>query len=132
MAPKTFLPKRPFYPRDLFTQETFAPKRPLQPRPAVTQAPPGSVQTQIPHFRFEPVEGFVAFVHHDGLGVEIVVERLLTEFATGAGILDAAPWRGRIDPMMVVDPDDASLKIFGETKRARHVVGAHRGGQAIL
>jgi hypothetical protein len=40
-----------------------------------------------------------------------MIERLLAEFTAGAGILDAAPGRRRVDPMMVVDPDDAGFQV---------------------
>src|ERR1700722_16638775 len=86
-------------------------------------APPGSVQTQIAHFRFEPVEGFIALVDHDRLCIKVMVERFLAELASGTGILDATPWRRRVDPVMIVDPDDAGFQILGKAMRACNIVG---------
>src|ERR1700704_3126440 len=77
-----------------------------------------------------PVERLVMGRDHHALGVEMVVKALGAEFAAHAGIVDATPGRGRIEPVMVVDPDDAGLDRGCHAMRARDVVGADCRGQA--
>src|SRR5262245_38107429 len=55
-----------------------------------------------------PVEWRVAGRDHHALDVEMVVKALGAAFAADAGIADAAPGRGRIESVMIVDPDDAA------------------------
>src|SRR5262245_57703335 len=73
-----------------------------------------SVQAQVAHLRLEPVEALRALVHHYCLGMEVVVEGLLTKLPTDAGILHAAPGRGNVHTVVVVDPDDAGLEVLGK------------------
>jgi hypothetical protein len=53
------------------------------------------------------------------------VKRLLTGFASNAGKLDSTPWRGRIKPVVVVDPNDSAPKSRGNSMGARHIIGAY-------
>src|SRR6266852_3988876 len=71
-----------------------------------------------------PVEGLIMRRDHHALGVEMVVETLGAEFAPDAGIIDAAPGRGWIEPVMIVDPDDAGLDGGRDAMGARDVAGA--------
>src|SRR5262245_24396899 len=68
-----------------------------------------SVQSSLGRRVAVPVEGLIVGRDHHALGVEMVVEALGAEFAPHPGIIDAAPGRGRVEPVMVVDPDDAGL-----------------------
>src|SRR6185312_5722387 len=77
-----------------------------------------------------PVERLVVRRHHHALGVEMVVETFGAAFAPDAGIIDAAPRRGRIEPVMVVDPDDAGLDRCRHAMCAGDVAGADRGRQS--
>src|ERR1700740_3399751 len=65
-----------------------------------------------------PVEWLVMGRDHHALDVEMVVETFGAELAADAGIIDAAPGRGRIEPVVIVDPDDAGLD------RGCHAMGA--------
>src|SRR5690349_20057459 len=56
-----------------------------------------------------PVERLVVRRDHHALGVEMIVETFSSALAPDAGIVDAAPGRGRVEAVMVVDPDDAGL-----------------------
>ena len=76
-----------------------------------------------------PVERLVVGRDHHALGVEVVVETLGAELAADAGVVDAAPGRGRVEPVMIVDPDDAGLDGGGHAMRAADVAGADGGGQ---
>src|ERR1700691_2663055 len=77
-----------------------------------------------------PVERLVMRRDHHALGVEMIVKAFGAEFAADAGIVDAAPGRGRIEPVMVVDPDDAGLDGGGDAMRASDIAGADRRGQS--
>src|SRR2546429_9264141 len=56
-----------------------------------------------------PVERLVVGRDHHALGVEVIVKTFAAELAADAGIIDAAPGRGRIEAMMIVDPANARL-----------------------
>src|SRR5450830_915420 len=68
--------------------------------------------------------------YHHALDVEMVVETFAAELAADAGIVDAAPGRGRVEAVMVVDPDDAGLDAGGHAMRAADVAGADRRRQS--
>src|ERR1700694_6119171 len=74
-----------------------------------------------------PVERLIAGGDHHALGVEMVVEAFGAEFAPDAGVVDAAPGRGRIETVMIVDPDDAGLDGGRHPMRAGEGRGAGRG-----
>src|ERR1700676_3255140 len=76
-----------------------------------------------------PVERLIVRCDHHALDAEMVVETLGAEFAPDAGIVNAAPGRGRIETVMVVDPDDAGLDAGCEPMGARDVAGAGRRRQ---
>src|ERR1700752_410227 len=71
-----------------------------------------------------PVERRVVSRDHHALDVEMIVKALGAEFAAGAGIVDAAPGRRRIEAVMIVDPDDAGLHPRRHAMGARHVACA--------
>src|ERR1700733_3687810 len=77
-----------------------------------------------------PVERALLGRHHDALDLEMVVEALDAAFPADAAVADAAPGRGRIEPVMVVDPDDAGLDPGGDAMGARDVACPDRRGQA--
>src|SRR5262245_12612831 len=77
-----------------------------------------------------PVERLLVGRDHHALGVEVIVEAFSAAFAADAGIIDAAPGRGRVEPVVIVDPDDAGLHRCGDTVRTGDVAGADRGGKA--
>src|ERR1044072_9253049 len=56
-----------------------------------------------------PVERLVVRRDHHALGVEMIVETFGAALVPSALIVAAAPGRGRVGAMMVVDPDDAGL-----------------------
>src|ERR1700740_409845 len=70
-----------------------------------------------------PVEWLVVGRDHHALDVDMIVEAFGAEFTADAGIVDAAPGRGGIEAMMIVDPDDAGLPLRRHAMRARHVAG---------
>src|SRR5882757_3396429 len=74
-----------------------------------------------------PVERLVVRRDHHALGVEMVVKAFGAAFAADAGIIDAAPGRGRIKAVMIVDPDDAGLDGRRHAMGAADVAGADRG-----
>src|SRR5258705_8696013 len=74
-----------------------------------------------------PVERLVMGRDHHALGVEMIVKAFGAAFAPDAGIIDAAPRRGRVEPVMVVDPDDAGLDRRRHAMGAADVAGANRG-----
>src|SRR5882724_288340 len=76
-----------------------------------------------------PVEGLIVRRDHHALGVEMVVKTLGAEFAADATVVDAAPGRGRIEAMMIVDPDDTGLDRGRHAMGARDVAGADRSRQ---
>src|SRR3954452_7749261 len=76
-----------------------------------------------------PVERLVVRRDHHALGVEVIVENLAAALAPDAGIVDAAPRRGRVEAVMVVDPDDAGLDGCRHAVGAADVAGANRSGQ---
>lgn len=49
------------------------------------------VQPEILLLGVEPVESLAASIHHNGLGGEVVVERLLAELAPDSRVLDPTP-----------------------------------------
>ena len=57
----------------------------------------------------------------------MIVEAFGAAFAPDAGIADAAPGRGRIEPVVIVDPDDAAFDAGSDAMGARDVAGADRG-----
>ena len=59
----------------------------------------------------------------------MIVKAFGAAFAPDAGIIDAAPGRCRVEPVMVVDPDDAGLDGGRHAMRAADVAGADRGRQ---
>ena len=59
----------------------------------------------------------------------MIVETFGAELAADAGIIDAAPGRGRVEPVMIVDPDDAGLDAGCHAMRAADVAGADRRRQ---
>src|SRR5579863_3901372 len=77
-----------------------------------------------------PVERRIAGCDHHALDVEMVVETFGAAFAPDAGIADAAPGRGRIEPVMIVDPDDAAFHAARDAMGAGDVAGADRCGEA--
>src|ERR1700738_2380725 len=77
-----------------------------------------------------PVEWLVACCDHHALGIEMIVETFGAAFAADAAVTDAAPGRGRVEAVMVVDPDDAGLDGRGDAMRAADVAGADRGCEA--
>src|SRR5258708_996937 len=90
----------------------------------------GSVEPPLSGRVAVPVERPVAGCDHHALGAEVIVETLGAAFAPDAGIADAAPRRGRVEPVVIVDPDDAALDACRNAMGARHVAGADRGRQA--
>src|SRR6185503_16040217 len=70
-----------------------------------------------------PVERLVVRRDHHALGVEMIVETFSSALAADAGIVDAAPGRGRVEAVMVVDPDDAGLDGCRHAMRAADVAG---------
>src|SRR5262245_62743519 len=61
---------------------------------------------------------------HHALDVEMVVKTLDAAFAANAGIINAAPGRGRVKAMVIVDPDDAGLDASCKAMGAADVAGA--------
>src|ERR1700733_5570914 len=102
---------------------------PVQP-PAICFKSLASVQAALARRVAVPVERLVMGRDHHALGVEVVVEAFGPELAADAGIIDAAPGRSRIEPVMVVDPDDAGLDGGRHPMRAPDVAGPDRGGEA--
>src|SRR3954471_9155414 len=76
-----------------------------------------------------PVEGLIVGSHHHALDIEVVVEAFGAKFAPDAAIADAAPGRGRIEPVMIVNPNDTGLDGCSKTMRAGDIAGANRGGK---
>src|SRR2546430_11079196 len=76
-----------------------------------------------------PVERLIVGRDHHALGVEVIVKTFGAELAADAGIIDAAPGRGRIEAMMIVDPDNAGLDRRGHAMGAADVAGADRRRQ---
>src|SRR5258705_4787679 len=76
-----------------------------------------------------PVERLVVGRDHDALGVEVIVKTFGAELAADAGIIDAAPGGGRIEAMVIVDPDDAGLDAGCHAMRAADVAGTDRRRQ---
>src|SRR5207302_72597 len=56
----------------------------------------------------------------------MVVETFCAELAPDAGIADAAPGRGGIEAVMIVDPDDAAFDRGGDAVGAGDIAGADR------
>src|ERR1700760_4161459 len=77
-----------------------------------------------------PVERLLVGRDHHALGVEMVIEALGAAFAADAGIVDAAPRGGGVEPVVIVDPDDAGLDVSSDAMGAADVAGADRGRQA--
>src|SRR3979411_76602 len=73
-----------------------------------------------------PVERLVVSRDHHALGVEMIVEAFGTELAPDARVIDAAPGRRRVEAVVIVDPDDASLDGGGYAMRAPDIAGADR------
>src|SRR6202012_3739329 len=73
-----------------------------------------SVQLPLTRRVAVPVERRVIGGDHHALDVEMIVEAFGAAFAPDAGIADAAPGRSRIEPVMIVDPDDAALHLRGD------------------
>src|SRR5258705_12647783 len=61
--------------------------------------------------------------------MEVVVNAFVAELAPDAGVIDPAPGRGRIEAVMIVDPDDAGLDAGGDAMRAGDVAGPDRRGE---
>src|SRR5581483_2748665 len=80
----------------------------------------GSIQSPLSGRVAVPVEWCIMGRNHDALDVEMIVETLRAAFAPDAGIANAAPGRGRIEPVMIVDPDDSALDRGGHAMGARH------------
>src|SRR5258708_36202888 len=76
-----------------------------------------------------PVERLVMRRDQHALGVEMIIETFSAELAPDAAVIDAAPGRGRVEAVMIVDPDDAGLDAGSETMRAADVAGADRSRQ---
>src|SRR5690348_7794181 len=57
----------------------------------------------------------------------MIVKALGAAFAPDAGIADAAPGRGRIEPVMIIDPDNPAFHLGRHAMGARDVAGADRG-----
>src|SRR6266436_1422839 len=88
-----------------------------------------SVQSPLGRRVAVPVEGLVACGDHHALGIEMVVKAFGAELAPDAGVIDPAPRRGRIEAVMIVDPDDAGLDAGGDAMRAGDVAGPDRSGK---
>src|SRR5258708_27628936 len=71
-----------------------------------------------------PVERLIMRRDHHALGVEMIIETFSAELAPDAAVIDAAPGRGRVEAVMIVDPDDAGLDAGSDTMRAADVAGA--------
>ena len=71
-----------------------------------------------------PVERLVVGRDHHALGVEMIVEAFGAELAPDAGVIDAAPGRGRVEAVVIVDPDNAGPDRGGEAMGAADVAGA--------
>ncbi len=56
----------------------------------------------------------------------MIVEAFGAELAPDAGVIDAAPGRGRVEAVVIVDPDDAGLDGGGYAMRAPDIAGADR------
>src|SRR5580698_1835468 len=73
-----------------------------------------------------PVERLIVGRDHHALGVEMIFKTFGAEFAPQAAVADAAPGRCRVEPVMVVDPDDAGLDRGSDAMGAADVAGADR------
>src|SRR5579859_6345206 len=85
-----------------------------------------SVQSPLAGRVAVPVERRVIGGDHHALDVEMIVETFGAAFASDPGIADTAPGRSRIEPVMIVDPDDAAFDAAGDTMGPRHIAGADR------
>src|SRR5258705_939224 len=80
-----------------------------------------SVQSPLVRRVAVPVERLVMRRDHHALDVEVVAETFGAELAPDAGVIDPAPGRGRIEAVMIVDPDEARLDAGGGAVRAAGV-----------
>src|SRR5260370_27718400 len=71
-----------------------------------------------------PVDRLVMRRDHHALGVEMIIETFSAELAPDAAVIDAAPGRGRVEPVMIVDPDDAGLDAGRHAMPTADVAGA--------
>src|ERR1700722_14120665 len=86
-----------------------------------------SVQAPLSRRVLVPVERRVAGRDHHALDVEVIVETFGAAFAADTGIADAAPGRGRVEPVLIVDPDDPAFHAGCDPMGARDAAGADRG-----
>src|SRR5258705_9921217 len=118
---------------DVSTSRHFAAVRNLIAIEAISDIEQGarfaSVQSPLGRRVAVPVEGLVACGDHHALGIEMVVKAFGAELAPDAGVIDPAPGRGRIEAVMIVDPDDAGLDAGGDAMRAGDVAGPDRSGK---
>src|ERR1700722_4767294 len=94
---------------------------------SVTRRAIGSVQPPLAGRVAVPVERRIAGCDHHALDVEMIVKAFGAAFAPDAGIADTAPGRSRIEPVVIVDPDDAAFYAGRDPMGARDVAGADRG-----
>src|SRR6266849_4785599 len=85
-----------------------------------------SIQSSLCRRVAVPVERLVMGSNHHALGIEVVIKTFGAEFASDTGVIDAAPGRGRVKAVVIVDPDDAGLDGGGHAMRAPHIAGADR------
>src|SRR5260221_12904735 len=76
-----------------------------------------------------PVERLIMRRDHHALGVEMIIETFSAELAPDAAVIDAAPGRGRVEAVMIVDPADPGPDGGRDTKGAGDVAGAGRTRQ---
>ena len=65
------------------------------------------------------------------LGLEVLVQAGRSEFATHAGLLEAAPFRLRKIRVVVVDPDGSVTQRSGDAFRLARIRGPHGAGEAV-
>src|SRR5258708_5701253 len=85
-----------------------------------------SIQSSLRRRVTVPVERLVMGSNHHALGVEVVIKTFGAELAPDAGVVDAAPGRGRVEAVVIVDPDDAGLDGGSHAMRAPDIAGADR------
>src|SRR5258707_4544094 len=79
-----------------------------------------------------PVDGFAAYIDRHRARLAELIERFNARFSPHAAVLETAPRRRRVEPVVIVDPDHAEFELARDAMRARDVLGPHGSGEAEL
>src|SRR5579871_2836762 len=77
-----------------------------------------------------PIQGLAGRVHRDCANFGELIERFDPGLAPHAAILEPAPRRSGIEPVMIVHPNHAEKQAASHAMRPRHVLGPHRCREA--